>query len=152
MLYRLRYEHYSCYCYVCTLFCAVRSIVIEARLFMPDSTSSIFPQRLTHFHLQDRFQPQNCILMPSCLSPKPVVINLSNDSVTEIPMLIPNDTSENLFNFSNYFSPLIAVVVPSAIPSVLSGTNKIFTVASIILRSSMMLGCAIYIRSICSLS
>ena len=53
---------------------------------------------------------------------------------------------------SSVFSCPIAVVAPSATPSVLSGRNKIFTVASMILRSSTMLGWAMYIRSICSLS
>ena len=53
---------------------------------------------------------------------------------------------------NQWFSPLIAVVWPSEIPSVLSGINRIFTVASMIFRSSIRLGCAMYIRSICNLS
>lgn len=45
-----------------------------------------------------------------------------------------------------------AFTCPSSTPSVLSGMNKIFTVANIIIRSSSKLGWLIYIRSISSLS
>lgn len=45
-----------------------------------------------------------------------------------------------------------AFTCPSSTPSVLSGINKIFTVANIIIRSSSKLGWLIYIRSISSLS
>lgn len=46
----------------------------------------------------------------------------------------------------------LAVVCPSAIPSVLSFTNRIFTVAKMILMSSAKLGLLIYIKSMSSLS
>lgn len=42
--------------------------------------------------------------------------------------------------FIHHFSPLMAVVCPSETPSVLSGINRIFTVANMIFKSSTMLG------------
>ena len=53
---------------------------------------------------------------------------------------------------SNSNAPPIAVVWPTAMPSVLSGRKSIFMVAKIMRRSSIKLGFAMYIRSICSLS
>ena len=50
------------------------------------------------------------------------------------------------------FLTFAAVVCPASIPSVESFMNKIFTVAKQILKSSTILGCAIYMRSISSLS
>ena len=86
-----------------------------------------------------------------------------NDNVIERPMFMPGVTFLGfslvfcLYCYkakqsSRYFLPLMAVVCPSETPSVLSGINRIFTVASMIFRSSTRLGWAIYIRSICSLS
>ena len=86
-----------------------------------------------------------------------------NDIVIERPMFMPDVTFLGfslafcLYCYkakqsSRYFLPLMAVVCPSLTPSVDSGINRIFTVASIIFRSSIKLGCAIYIRSIWSLS
>lgn len=54
--------------------------------------------------------------------------------------------------YFHHFSPPIAVVWPSSTPSVLSGINRIFTVAKQMRKSVMILGCEIYIRSIFSLS
>ena len=50
-----------------------------------------------------------------------------------------------------FFSSFMAVVWPSATPSVLSGMNKIFTVANMIFKSSTTPMEAIYCRSIWSL-
>ena len=86
-----------------------------------------------------------------------------NDNVIERPMFIPDATSSGfLLDFCLYcykiklfhyhFLPLMAVVCPSETPSVLSGINRIFTVAKMILKSSTMLGWAMYIRSMTSLS
>ena len=50
-----------------------------------------------------------------------------------------------------FFSSFMAVVWPSATPSVDSGINRIFTVANMIFRSSTTPMEAIYCRSIWSL-
>src|SRR5699024_7762546 len=79
-----------------------------------------------------------------------------NDNVIERPMFMPDATFLGLSSgfclycykiklSSHHFLPLMAVVCPSETPSVLSGINRIFTVASMILRSSIMLGWAMYI-------
>lgn len=86
-----------------------------------------------------------------------------NDIVIERLMFMPDAASGEFFLdfclyryktmlYIHHFLPLIAVVCPSLTPSVDSGINRIFTVANMILRSSTMLGCAMYIKSMTSLS
>ena len=86
-----------------------------------------------------------------------------NDNVIERPMFMPDATFRGFSSsfclycnktrlYIHQFLPLMAVVCSSETPSVLSGINRIFTVANMIFKSSIILGCAMYIRSIVSLS
>lgn len=115
---------------------------------------------------------RSALISSTALSSRPISVSddvlivpqgSQNDIVIERPMFMTDATSGGFLPyfclychkiklFIHHFLPLIAVVWPSETPSVDSGINRIFTVANMILRSSTMLGWAMYIKSMTSLS
>ena len=163
-----------CSCYGTILLCDHIFIVTEVPVFSPDGTI-ISPRESMYLCLTSLISLRESLRLfptaPSLFTESPHIyackhlhdrVESFDDIVIEAPYLFLTAHSGKMLIFSSrkqskvainqWFSPLIAVVCPSEIPSVLSGINRIFTVASMIFRSSIRLGCAMYIRSICNLS